>query len=201
MKNKIYIVSAFILIFISFSVLLIYYTQEFNENLVFEESVEYSSVEINTNLRGTETFLNFAQISIGSLELDNQGIFTQIYTFPNLVGCIDLSKNIDKNLPINNNELFSVEYKNRGSTYSPGRTYNVGVGNKVEFEIIGTYRTYGVPSSQFSRENVEGILIYEIPKKERNPFDERYGYRTVRESGDCDFLKSKSEPISRIEFS
>jgi hypothetical protein len=208
MKHTIYIIAIAILVLISLTIVLLYYTQDFSEDFEFVNSVNFADIEIQTNnyRNNQETYLTSAKSTIGSLTLENNGYFTQVYTLPQLVGCININEEVSQENLLLRNSRFSTEFNIDGSTLNE-RYYsyrdskvNIKVGDEKTFIITGVYNPNNVPLSQFTRENIKSISIYNIPRKQLNPLaeDRRY-YNDFRYSNDCSFASDLDlDPVKTI---
>lgn len=166
MKNKIYIA---ILVLLSLGIVLIlgfYYTQDFREEFNFDKTINFADIETQTKQSDTMLYLNEATAKLGTLKLTNNGYFTQLYSVPELMGCIVFKESTNRVLP------FSISLD---STYSPSSKDGqipIKVGEEREYTLTGKYRTqYGTvePMTSFTRENIEAIKIYKLPDKNTNP--------------------------------
>ena len=78
--------------------LLLYYTQDFSEDLELKNFINYQELEIQTSQRGSDTYLTSARGELGTLTLTNKGYFTEVYKFPKLIGCIDLKSSASSDI-------------------------------------------------------------------------------------------------------
>ncbi|MBS3089402.1 hypothetical protein J4461_00805 [Candidatus Pacearchaeota archaeon] len=203
MGRTISFVIAIVVFLFAISLLVVYNTQDFKESFNFKDKIDYSQIEIQKNLRGEESYLSLAKAEVGRVVLENEGIFTQVYTFPLIVGCIDLKQGVnEKELAIRNYQ-FNVQFLKEGVTYSPRQRIEIPVSKKQSFVLVGTYTTYDVPLSAFSRENIKSISLYRIENKNQNPINNNYYYYESGYYGqdNCNYLRESSEPIETIALS
>lgn len=159
-----------VLVLGGFSLVLVYYLQDFRDTFSFTDSLSYSSVTytVSKNYNDVEV-LSSAQASFGKLRLTNEGVFTQVYDFPVIIGCINFADNREAY------NGFSVNYL-RDARYSGSDRFEVEVGQSVEFEILGSYNSYDIPTSSFSKDNVRSVSLYLVPKDYNSPFGFRDYY-------------------------
>ena len=184
-KNIIYIGLIAILLLIGLSLLVLYYSQNFDEDFDFVNSLGYASIEFSSEIRSGETVLTNAKANLGELKLDNDGIFTQIYTFPQVIGCLEVNDNVDQNSLLVRNSRFEVIYQSDGSNVYDYREIEIPTGQERTYKLVGNYYANRVPFSQYSRENIKGISLYVIPKKSFNPLQEGYRYNKYGSGNDC----------------
>lgn len=180
MKFILHLVLLAILLIVSGTVVVLYYTQPFTEHISFKSSIAFGDIDVKKTT-GYESppiteYLASAQAQLGTLELENKGYFTKVYILPVIVGCIDISKNVDPNSLLLNQNQFSVMYQGSGTSYSPNQQIEIGVGEKKTFLLMGTYQSYNIPIEQFSKENIEGVSLYQIAIDEDNPIGSPYAY-------------------------
>lgn len=192
MKNIIYLSVLVILIVISGTLLILYYTQEFDENIsfkssLFSEDITFSSSDGSNNFRA----------ELGTLDLENKGIFTQVYNFPEIVGCVNFDENYKEFS--NGNVRVYLDYSNDGIVLLKSENpLKIEVGKEASFKIMGVYNSY---SEDFSweelKKSVKSISLYKVSKKEPNPFDNSYyyGYSSGKE---CNSLNLNSKPIKEV---
>jgi uncharacterized protein YjfI (DUF2170 family) len=208
MKNIIYIIVVTLLVLSSLTVVLLYYTQDFSEELDLTTSINFAEIQIETNeFRNNEIFLLSAKSEIGELTLTNNGYFTQVYVLPTIIGCIEIRDNIDANSLLLKNTRFHAEYSSDGATYSDNPySYNnrgnlkIKVGESRKFTITGVYNPNNVPLSQFTRENIKSISLYRIPEKQTNPLSESSKYSPLRYSNDCTAIDPELDPIAIVNI-
>ncbi len=197
-----------ILVLISLTIVLLYYTQDFTEDFNFISSINYANIEIETNTFGNpqETYLLSAKSKIGELTLKNNGYFTQVYSLPGLIGCIDLKDGIYKNSLLLRNTRFTTEFTSDGVSYrqdfysSRSNQIKIKVGEEKTFTITGIYNPNSIHLSQFSRDNIKSISLFIIPKKTTNPLSEDYPYRSLIYTNDCAGIDPDLEPIATISI-
>ena len=202
MKNAIYIIVSVLLVLGSFTVLLLYYTQNFDEELNFKKSLAIKDLEIQKNDRGGVNYLNFVKAEIGTLTLKNKGYFAEVYRTPRLVGCINAKEGIpDDNLKINNFQ-FEIYYLGDNNQVYPGTAIDVPVGEEKSYKIIGQYNSYDLPVYVFE-DSVSGVSVYEIPPEEKNPLDDGsyYSDRIYYGNDNCNAIRDKLKPIATIKVS
>ncbi len=184
MKLKIYAILAVILMFAFFMVVLFYYTQNFKEEFVFY-NVDYHEIYVESY----DNELYSAEAKIGELTLINEGYFTQLYTIPELVGCLDLTEG--ESLKFN---IFTKQESNK--------EIKIKVGENKSFDIYTIY-SQKQPMSVFAEENLNELKIYKIPEKPQNPLSSSkiyYGediyYNDYRVT--CDVIESEYEQIGVV---
>jgi hypothetical protein len=197
MKNIIFGAIIAILVLSSLSILAVYYTQNFDEDLNFVNSIDYSELELQKSDKGGVNYLVSAKGKLGKLELENEGIFSQVYRFPELVGCLDVKDSVsNEDLRIRNFK-FEISFVKEGITERYGRTIEIPVEGKETYDIIGEYNSYNIPVFVF-QESIEKILVYRIPKSNDNPLDGNvrgnYQYK------DCNSLERESTPIASFNL-
>ena len=197
MKKALYWAALIILLLIAGSVLLLYYTQPFSEDFNFKNEINYSDIQIQSNQGyNGEIVLSYARAEVGTLELKNEGYFTQGYSLPQLIGCIDSPNNTDS--PIQQNQ-FNIEYQNGRNSVGYNIPIEIPVGEEKTITLEAVYNNYNVPLSQFSRENIKSVSIYKISEKENNPIKINYDYRDYGYHG-CSALKSNGKPMAVIQI-
>ncbi len=171
MKNQtlIYsIVLAFVFL-ISFSVLLVYYTQDYNLQINFKDTLNSQEINIQENTRG----LTFNAI-LGQLTLENNGVFTTKYGSESFIGCINLKDNYsgtskDSIENYNNVEIYFTDSSHKRyytePEVKPGETFTANIEGRFEYYYTG---------SPLILADVESISIYKIKEQAVNPFEERY---------------------------
>tara|TARA_Y100000034_G_scaffold87843_1_gene105384 strand:- start:50 stop:664 length:615 start_codon:yes stop_codon:yes gene_type:complete len=197
MKNTFYIAVIALMILIASVFLILYYTQEFEENFRFASELDYAQLEIQESTKGGERYLNSAKGNLGSLELINsKGLFPQVYVLPRLVGCIDLKEGTSFENSKIRNYKFDIQYVQEGVNYWRNNRVEIPIGKMENFDLVGEYKTYNVPFEAFTSENIESISIYKMPKDLSNPLNEYDSYRIRnRGSGDnCNSLRTSLNP-------
>jgi hypothetical protein len=185
MKHKIYLLVLAMVVISSLVLLLFYYTQDFKEELEFFESIDYDTIEIetasgNVNIdEGPSNYLKLARAELGTLTLENNGYFEQKYTTPLLVGCINFKEDPESlKFDIETGPKYSSgSIKEYSISSSNNNQITIKVGDKIENKIVGVYRdNYRDKKSisSFNKENIESIIVYEIPRKEMNPLSKNY---------------------------
>jgi hypothetical protein len=178
----------------SLLILGIYYTQDFTKDINFVDSINYDEIEIET-YESDVVYLQSAKAKIGSVILDNDGIFESVYSFPEFIGCINYADNNGYDSFIvrfqvqDSNEGYPLVNLNRESRV------RVDVGDKKVFDIYAYYTGYNSKRlDDFSRENIKSVSIYKTGNREENPFDfnDGYGYYYYKE--DCSSLSLNDEP-------
>ncbi len=213
MKTAIYITVAVLLLLISGAVVILYYTQDFSEKFNFVSSVSYKDIEIQTytqpdyNYNGANVvkqpetkYLQSAKAPLGDLVLENKGYFTQIYVYPQIVGCINLRSGVDKNNLLLRNNMFRVTYNtDSGNNYETSTT--VSVGKEKTIKLVGDYYSNNIPLWQFSLDNIKSVSLYKLTKKENNPLGEGYDYNypnNYNYGTSCESVESTDSPIAVI---
>jgi len=177
MKLKIYGILAISLMAIFFVLILSYYTQDFNEEFEFQD-IEYYEIYVEKD----ESILYSVEAKIGKIILENNGYFTQLYTTPKLIGCLDLVEGE----PLK----FTLFLEKEGDK-------EIKVGETKTFNIYSMYNGRE-STSKFAKENLKELKIYKMPKKSFNPLQtEKTYYNPDRYS--CDNAESDYELIGTLE--
>ncbi len=213
--------------------LVLYYTQNFSESLSFKQQLRLANVvfeaydqnnyDTSYNCRynefneyvcdsqgnGTIRVLQYAGASIGTLALSNEGVFTQIYEPPRLLGCIEFIS-IDASNGLRFPREFSLEYR-RGGPALDTTSYNVygyngndmpfeiQPGKNIDYDIIAHYRPYSIPLADFTKTNLKRIVIYRTFEGEENPLADDYGYDSFRRNPTCEYAEQNNlEPLATI---
>lgn len=193
MKKLIYGSILVICALISFTLLVLYYTQDFSEEMTFISSL--NTKEVNYSYSGDS--INDVHFKIGEINLDNKGYFDSVYEFPTIVWCASL-KNEEY---LNSNPLY-VYYsgENYFDIYNRGiRSITIKVGENRKFYLFADYSPgYSTKYSLSNlQENVQVISLYKIEKKENNPFgDAYYSYDYTS----CSQLALDNKPVKVIPF-
>jgi hypothetical protein len=197
MKNSILGAIVAILILLGLSIVVLYNTQEFDTDFNFKDSLTLADLELQKSFREDVSYLASARAELGTLELDNQGIFTQLYKFPNLVGCLDIKEGADVSLTTINDYQFQITFvQNSASLYS-GNTVDVPTDEKQNYKITGEYNSYNVPTHVFE-DSIKGISIFNSDTPNQNPLREDYRYKPGFYGDNCNYLRTQSELIATI---
>lgn len=198
MKKLIYLALSLLLVLSSASFLFLYYTQDFKEELLFKNTINYGSINFTIAERYGGQVVNFAEARIGELNLENKGYFTEVYHLPFLKACTNNSQR-----PIEIGILYDFGDSYR-SVYGQGSNrLDVSVGEKKNISIyagIGYSSQHSYPiseysTSDFNKDNVKSILIFRIPEKEMNPIAD-YPENYARQS--CSGLIATAQPLTTI---
>lgn len=193
MKKLIYGTLIVISFLIVFTILLLYYTQDFSEDFFLKDAISLSEVTSNSN----GNYIDFISVNLGSVSLENKGYFSQVYIFPKIIGCI-ISK---ENGPIKfNPDNFNV-YLTSGNTKELNYLENleIDVGEKKTFEITARYYPNHNPSVslQQMQDSLDKVVLYKLNQKEQNPFgNSYYSY----EYQDCSKVSLTEKPMKTISF-
>ncbi len=191
MKKTIYLCIIAFFFTLSAVLLILYYTQEFDEKINFKPLL--TKDEIDYKYSGD--VIQEINVELGELVLENNGIFSEIYSFPEIVGCLNFKSDSttisrrqirvyldylsEKNYPVNKNPL------------------EIPVGEKITFKIKGKYSPYSNEISLAKlKESIQTISLYKISKKEPNPFESYYDYYS--NYVDCNSLSLDSKPLQVI---
>lgn len=208
-KSATYFAIIFILLLVSVSVLLIYYTQDFDENFTFKQTISFSDIEIQTTQRSAYgsaeqvRYLSSAKASVGEVRLKNEGIFAQAYTFPRLIGCLNFVSEAAADRSQIQVYQFSVLYLPRpGSSFNDGRSGSTEIrpGESMSFDLLGEYNSWNVPLSSFNPEEIASVSIYMLDERLDNPvrnlgYDAKYN----KYSSDCKTARA-TEPLATIQL-
>jgi len=197
MKKLIYGSILVICALISFTLLVLYYTQDFSEEMSFISSL--STKDINYSYSGDS--INDLHFKLGEVSLDNNGYFEKVYEFPKIVWCATF-----KNGEYLTNYPLYVYYSGENSlgkysreVMSQDNKVTIDVGEIRKFYLFADYS--GGYSNEYSlsqlQENVQVISLYKIDKKEDNPFGNSY-YSYDYTS--CSQLELDSKPVKVIPF-
>lgn len=205
-QNLVYTVIGIILIIMSITTLIIYYLQDIREQIELKDSLNYNEITIkkytyedkyaNKNSLD-EPYLDSAKAKIGTITIENNGFFTNIYTVPSLVGCInfvnnpDIRRNFNINIYDNANQNY-YSYKSQKLKIPPKNKKNLG--------LYADY-TESAQLKYFSKENIKSISVYRLNIKETNPFsDEYFGSSYYYPSNYCDELELTKTPLKVIDI-
>lgn len=186
MEKKVYAGIIGICLLISTIVLILYYTQDFSSEIIFNENFSFTSDHTDYNINWIET-------PIGEITLKNKGIFTEKYILPNYVGCIKLKENSDAKIT---NYEFEIYLKG-----IEDNTIEVPIKKEINQTLFAKYYPHnsGV-SFKMLEENVKKVLIYEIKKEEKNPLRTEYTYNYKTSQQLCERLEKEKTPIKIIEL-
>ena len=179
-----------------------YYYQDFDVNYNFVESVDGNDVEVNFGSGRDAGVLVSAQIPIGSIDLTNNGYFTEKYSSPRLFGCVvhaeDSIKKIESVLWVGKSSGQELRYYGQTSSIeaklAPGK--NVSIDVKLSLDNYGKDKILKSDMQDGSLK-VIGVNVYSLPNLERNPLFRTY----EREEVSCDLIDSSEDPIAFIEYS
>jgi hypothetical protein len=191
MKNKIYFTVLATMLIIGIAVLILYYSQDFTEKLTFSESVNFEDISFSTEENKESTYLDSASAKIGTLKLENNGYFSQLYTFPEIIGCVIFK---DKTRPLQ----FIVTPDPDYYPNSRNNQASVKVGVSRKYELIGNYNGRNLLASAFTKEDIKEIQVYKLPKNERNPIDDFSSYDGYDEENNCDYLTDNEISLATI---
>jgi len=189
-KNYFYILVVAVLVVIGMTLLLFYYTQDFEADFDFLD-LEYSSITIKTSIMGESTYLESARAEIGELKLSNKGYFTQIYVIPEMVGCVNFKESGINSLQ------FSV---NLDPPPRQADELKIKVGDESVFKIMGVYQQNyrnQLLLDDFSSDKIKNLEIYKIPTDEKNPFWK--DYRSKSYYYDCSMIQSELEAFAVLQ--
>ena len=238
-KTIIYISLIVLCAAIAIITLSIYYSQDFNESFSIKDELKLSDVVINaydqnsynnnnyncyydnagayvcdkSQNNGTR-LLRSASAWIGSVELDNQGFFTQVYQAPRLLGCISFVKTTtDEGLNIP--QEFNIYYRSSDDNSLPNangysdygyygaqaQQIEVKPGKKTSYKLMAEYTPYGIPLNDFTKANIIKVVVYKVPTKENNPLGEGYDYSSFSNNPTCSIAEQEDiEPIKTIKI-
>lgn len=190
-----------ILLLISGSILVAYYSQDFTKSYNFKDSVLSINLELQKNTRsdGVET-LNQAKGEIGTLTVQNPGPFSKVLTFSNLIGCINIKDNL-----VSSNALrefsFRIEYLQNGNSFGSSGSIEVPKDSSETFNLLAVYSPYGVPLEYFSSEFIDGVSIYDVSPSALNPLSQKMDrYSIYNSASNCAEIKKSLKPIVTIPF-
>jgi len=158
MQKLIYVAILLFALFFSASLLIVYYTQEFNENIALKDTLS------GIDFFGEESSSNNLCANLGLLSLENKGIFSKTYFTGKLQGCINFKDTNSASLSIflvepllwrervNANQCdFSLDYP---------RNIELPSHTNRSFVIGARYYSYDYPSLSVLEEKVSNISIY-----------------------------------------
>lgn len=215
--------------------LALYYTQDFSESLSFKqqlrladvvfEAYDQSNYDSSYNCRyndfneyvcdsqgnGTTRVLQYATAAIGTLTLSNEGVFTQMYESPRLLGCIEFVS-VEASNGLRFPREFTFEYQKEGAAldtqgydiygygYSgDGMKSEIRPGKKISYNIVAHYSPYSIPLADFTKENIKEISIYEVPARRDNPLADDYQYDSFTRNPTCEYAEQNNlEPLATI---
>jgi hypothetical protein len=208
MKKLIYIALLAFMIVISVLSLAIYYTQDFKEEFVFENSLSFSKINYTAeyNTWSNQSILSYASGNLGKLILKNNGIFPKVYQFPRLIGCLKVSAATAEDVKASlQNFQFSIGYNEaRTKQYYIDDSVlkeEIPIKTTKEYPLIGVYTNYNsLPASYFTKENIVGIQVFEFPTKEQNPLSENFDSLYYSNYGLCGNNKDKMKLLKTISL-
>jgi len=193
MKNQIYFFILGFLIVVSSLILLLYFTQDFTEEIKIYDAINFDNIEL-TNQDSNMKQMGSVYATIGTIELENNGIFAQSYQFPKIIGCLnnpELSQyekqayfffTKDQNSQV---EYYSLRYQEQ-------EPIEIKVGETENFFIRGTLD----PNKNLETlKKTKSILIYQIDPKAENPIDFN---KYTNYYNACDSLSIDKQPIKEI---
>jgi hypothetical protein len=194
MKIKIYLFLIVILLFLSVGLIIVYYNQEFTEDLVISKSIKSADINLRMETRysSEENYLAEATVDIGRLTLTNKGYFEQKYVLPNLIGCIYLTPG---NPGSSTSVPFNIEFSDGVTTmYNPLTVYT----NQSKILTVKARYTGRYSAELKSFDNINEIQIYSLPEDNENPIKD-LGYNDYRYNYDqCNNLKANEKPLQTI---
>ena len=191
MKKTLYLIVVAFLFTLSAVLLILYYTQDFNEKISFKDILLREDIEY----KYYQDIIQEINVELGELVLENNGLFTEIYSFPEIVGCLDFKSNATS---ISRRQVrVYLGYINEKNYPAEKNPLEIPVNEKVTFNIRGNYAPYSNEISLVKLQNsVQSISLYQISKKEPNPFESYYNYYS--NYFDCNSLDINSKPIKII---
>jgi len=191
MKNTLYLIVVAFLFTLSAVLLILYYTQDFSEEISFKDILLKADVEY----KYSRDVIQEINVDLGNLNLENNGLFPEIYSFPEIVGCIDFKSNMTA---VSRRQVrVYLGYVNEKNYPAEKNPLQIPVGEKITFKIKGSYTPYSNEISLLKLQNsVQSLSLYQISKKEQNPFDSYYDYYS--NYFDCNSLDLNSKPIKVI---
>lgn len=232
-QTAIYIALLLLCVVIGGITLVLYYSQNFDEDYSFNTQLKLSDVvfeaydqnnyDTNYNcnynefnvyvcdqLNGSTTrVLQKATANVGTLTLDNQGYFTQIYQARRLLGCIEFVS-LGTQGGFKYSREFSIEYRKRGTAGDTQNDYygyygyegpalEIKPGRKSQYDLIANYQPYGVPLSEFTKSNIKRVVVYEVPTRHENPLSDDYGYNSFYYNPTCESAEDQGiDPLATI---
>lgn len=216
--NRAVVISVLVICCLIFgTTLLLYYTQPFTADYVFKEKIEYKDITINTvdNQQGyyntenvfqpkTVPYVQSAEAIIGEMQLENNGMFTQVITLPNFVGCLVLTeKGAQSQLASNPQVIIQPQIEDNLKYYygyAGQQQIEIAPGKEKTIALKATYNVY-LPVESLGRDNFKGLAIFELPMQEENPLylegstlDGRYY------SSQCAYLQENDKPHTLIQI-
>jgi len=171
--------------------LLLYYTQDFSEEFKFNNDFGLDGVDYDYS----GDYINYITSKLGTLILENQGHFAQVYNFPKIIGCVELKKG--SNVSLVRDQFAIYVSRDEQIPYKKSNQIEIAVGEKKEFDIMGSYYPRSISLVELEN-NVKSISLYKLNKKEKNPFGVSY-YNPNDEN--CGQLSINLEPFETIIFS
>lgn len=216
--NRVVIVSVLVLCALVFgATLLLYYTQPFSAEYTFKSSIAYADVTINTvdNQQGyydaqniyqpkVVPYVQSAEAIIGDIELENNGMFTQVVVIPNFIGCLVLTEKGAQSQLASNPQVTITPQIEDNTKYYYGyygqQRLEIAPGKEKKISLKATYNIY-LPVENLGRENFKGLAIYEMPTNEDNPLHVDGSYNDGRYyNSQCAYLQEKEKPHSLIQI-
>jgi len=193
MKKLIYLGLSLFLVLLSLSFLLLYYTQDFKEDVSITKEVNLDDVKLVTS----GDYLSFVEANIGNLTLENKGYFSEMYSFPKLILCVGEGGNSKK--------FETLFIEDGGAIFRAEQKLEIPIGEKRKFEIYagagsdgGRYYSYSnYMTSDFPETMLGSSKIFLIAAKESNPIGSG-SYASTWQSQDCSYLTSNAKAFANI---
>jgi hypothetical protein len=138
------------------------------------------------------------------MTLDNNGMFTQVYTLPNFVGCLVLTEKGAQSQLAQNTQVTIQAQVETGVNYYYGyygqQRIEIAPGAEKKIPLKAIYNVY-LPVESLGRENFKGLAIYELPVNEENPLHLDGGYYGGKYySSQCAYLQEHEKHHSLIQI-
>jgi hypothetical protein len=192
---KISLVVIGVLFFIGALVLVLYYTQGFEEEIVLVKAVGFSEVE--SDYSGDN--IKFIVAKVGELKLNNSKAFLpRVYNVPKFYGCLELKEgktlqNSDRPIDIFVTESSVENFKQEILPYGSNKK-EIPSGEFQKFNLIAHYIPYRTLLFKDIESSINALYVYKIESNGENPFGSSYGINYYS----CDSLEINLDPIGKV---
>src|SRR3989344_761584 len=159
MKKGFHILFLIVLLAVALTLLALYYSQPFVSEFNFKDKIAFSDIEVQKgyDYYTNATTLNSASAEVGTLNLKNDGYFKQLYSFPSVVGCIELKDSADQTRVTLRQSQFSVDFQGDGTVYYSGQKTEIISSASRNFVLKAQYTPYGAKISDFTNGNIQAL--------------------------------------------
>lgn len=156
-----YVGILFFLFLVSFVILIVYYYQEPELEFNIKKDISYDDISFTYKRVRDIEYLDSMSGSLGSVELKNEGYFDRKMYIPNLLICFNYSEGVVYD------EIFTgitVRFDSEGYMVSDDLIVPIDV----------DYRPSYLKAEDLWKYDVNGFVVYEIPRRKRNPIGRTY---------------------------